>query len=212
MGSGFSKSCKLQSDEKTVKQRKEKPRHPPENWEELEERRLPEKPLSSSSRKVRDDPQVITELCERKWSGHEGPRRAPLPRISGEVFLSTESDDREAGSSSHRTRDWEKHPRHQDRLSPRSSPKAGAHCKEAAYGRERGQGERRERKHRPRTPSFPESEEQLHLHDTGNRGIEDLVARPGIVYTYKLMYLVSNLFLGSKSGAKSYIRYFLSLK
>lgn len=36
MGSGFSRSYKLQSDEKTVKQRKEKPKHPLENLEELE--------------------------------------------------------------------------------------------------------------------------------------------------------------------------------
>ncbi|XP_070262672.1 coiled-coil domain-containing protein 50 isoform X2 [Myotis yumanensis] len=182
LGSGFSKSCKLQSDEKTVKPRKEKPRHPPENWEELEEHRLPEKSLSSSSRRVRDDPQIITELCERKGSGHERPRRPPLPKISGEVFLSTESDDREA-CSSHRTRNWEKHSRHQDRLSPKSSPKAGIHCKEAAYGRERGQGERRERKHRPRTPPFSESEEQLHLHDTGMkpRGMKESVSTPSRV-------------------------------
>lgn len=169
MGSGFSRSYELQSDEKTVKQRKQKPRHPPENWEEPEEHRLSEKSLSSSSRKVRDDPQIVTELCERKWSGLERPRRPPLPKFSGEVFLSTESDDWEA-SSSHQNRNWEKHSRHQDRLSPKSSPKAGIHCKEAAYGRERGQGERRERKHRPRTPPFSESEEQLHLHDTGNKG------------------------------------------
>ncbi|XP_036203159.1 coiled-coil domain-containing protein 50 isoform X4 [Myotis myotis] len=182
LGSGFSKSCKLQNDEKTVRPRKEKPRHPPENWEELEEHRLSEKSLSSSSRKVRDDPQIITELCERKGSGHERPRRPPLPKISGEVFLSTESDDREA-SSSHRTRNWEKHSRHQDRLSPKSSPKAGIHCKEAAYGRERGQGERRERKHRPRTPPFSESEEQLHLHDTGMkpRTMKESVSTPSRV-------------------------------
>lgn len=160
-----------------MKQRKEKPRHPPENLEELEEHRLPEKCLSSSSRKVRDDPPIHTEHQERKWSGHERARRPPLPRISGEVFLSTEFDDHEANSS-HRTRNWEKQSRHQDRLSPKSSQKAGIHCKEAVYGRERGQGERREKKPGPRTPPFSESQERLQLRDTGNEGqlLEGLVS------------------------------------
>lgn len=169
MGSGFSRSYKLQSDEKTVKQRKEKPKHPLENLEELEEHCSSEKSLSASSGKVRDDPQISTELHGRKQSGHKRLRRHPLPKISGEVCLSTEFDDWEANSS-HQTRNWEKQFRHQDRLSPKASQKAGIHCKETVYGREHGQGERRERKHRPRTPPFSESEEQLQLHDAGNKG------------------------------------------
>lgn len=45
--------------------------------------------------------------------------------------------------------------------------------------------------------------------------IEDVVARPGIVYTYKLMSLVrisSNLFLWNKPGAKFHITCLLNLK
>ncbi|KAF6384464.1 coiled-coil domain containing 50 [Rhinolophus ferrumequinum] len=182
LGSGFSRPCKLQNDEKTVKHRKEKPKHPLENLEELEERHSSEKSLSSSSGKVRDDPQINTEQRERKRCGHERPRRPPLPRITGEVLLSTEFDDREA-TGSHRTRNWEKVSRHQDRLSPKSSPKAWTQCKEPVYGRERGQGEHRERKHRPRTPPFSESEERLQLHDTGMkpRVMKEAVSTPSRV-------------------------------
>nr|KAF6473474.1 coiled-coil domain containing 50 [Rousettus aegyptiacus] len=182
MGSGFSRSYKLQSDEKTVKQRKEKPKHPLENLEELEEHRSSEKSLSASSGKVRDDPQISTELHGRKQSGHKRLRRHPLPKISGEVCLSTEFDDWEANSS-HQTRNWEKQFRHQDRLSPKASQKAGIHCKETVYGREHGQGEHRERKHRPRTPPFSESEEQLQLHDAGMkpRAMKEAVSTPSRV-------------------------------
>ncbi|XP_036705697.1 coiled-coil domain-containing protein 50 isoform X4 [Balaenoptera musculus] len=140
LGSGFSKSYRPQSEEKTVKQRKEKSKHPQENLEELEEHCSSEKPLSSSSLgKVRDDPQINTEQPERKQSGHERPRRPPLPKISGEVFLSTESEDWETNHS-HRTRNWEKQSRHQDQLSPEASQKAGLHCKEAVYRSDHGQG------------------------------------------------------------------------
>lgn len=173
-----------------MKHRKEKPKHPLENLEELEERHSSEKFLSSSLGKVRDDPQINTEQRERKRCGPERPRRPPLPRISGEVLLSTEFDDREA-TGSHRTRNWEKVSRHQDRLSPKS-PKAWTQCKEAVYGRERGQGEHRERKHRPRTPPFSESEERLQLHDTGNEGQSPWMAWYR-VSTYKRMYLNKHL-------------------
>ncbi|TKC42360.1 hypothetical protein EI555_021235, partial [Monodon monoceros] len=140
LGSGFSKSYRLQSEEKTVKQRKQKSKPPQENLEELEEHRSSEKPLSSSSLgKARDDPQINTEQPERKRSGHERLRRPPLPKISGEVFLSTESEDWEANHS-HRTRNWEKQSRHQDQLSPKASQKAGLHCKEAVYRSNHGQG------------------------------------------------------------------------
>ncbi|ELK17636.1 Coiled-coil domain-containing protein 50 [Pteropus alecto] len=139
LGSGFSRSYKLQSDEKTVTQRKEKPKHPLENLEELEEHRSSEKSLSASLGKVRDNPQISTELRGRKQSGHKRLRRPPLPKISGEVCLSTEFDDWEANSS-HQTQNWEKQFRHQERLSPKASQKAGIHCKETVYGREHGQG------------------------------------------------------------------------
>ncbi|XP_033259605.1 coiled-coil domain-containing protein 50 isoform X2 [Orcinus orca] len=140
LGSGFSKSYRLQSEEKTVKQRKEKSKPPQENLEELEEHRSSEKPLSSSSLgKTRDDTRINTEQPERKRSGHERLRRPPLPKISGEVFLSTESEDWEANHR-HRTRNWEKQSRHQDQLSPKASQKAGLHCKEAVYRSNHGQG------------------------------------------------------------------------
>uniref|UniRef100_A0A8D0TBV4 Coiled-coil domain containing 50 n=1 Tax=Sus scrofa TaxID=9823 RepID=A0A8D0TBV4_PIG len=183
LGSGFSRSCRLQSEEKTVKQRKEKCKRPQENLEELEEQCPSEKPLSSSSLgKVRDDPPMNTEQPERKQPGPEKLQRPPLPRISGEVFLSTESDDWEAHHS-RRTRSGEKHARHQDRLSPKSSQKAGLPCKEAVYGRDHGQGVHRERKHRPRTRPFSESEERLQLHDPGvkPRVMKDTVSTPSRV-------------------------------
>lgn len=167
MGSGVSRSCRLQSDGNIVKQRNKKLKHPVENLEELEDHCSSGKFLSSRSLgTLRANPQIDIEQRERKRSDHERRRRPPLPKISGEVFLSTGFDDGEAHSS-HRTWNWEKQSRHQDRLSPKSSQKAGLHCKEAVYGRDNGQGEHRERKHRPRTPPFPESEEQLQLHDTG---------------------------------------------
>ncbi|XP_050635225.1 coiled-coil domain-containing protein 50 isoform X3 [Macaca thibetana thibetana] len=170
LGSGFSRPCRLQRDGKTVKQKKEKPEHPVENLEEPEQHRSSERSLSSSSSgKERDKPQINNEQHERKRSTQERPRRPLLPTISGEVFLSTECDDWET-KNNHQTRNWEKQSRHQDRLSPKSSQKAGLHCKEVVYGRDHGQGEHRKRRHRPRTPPFSESaesEEQLHLHDPG---------------------------------------------
>lgn len=153
-----------------MKQRKQKPQHPAENSEELEDYCSSGKYMSSySSGKVRGSPQIDSEQHERKRADHERLWRPPLPKISGEVFLSTGFDDREA-KSSHRTRNWEKLSRHQDRLSPKSSQKAGLPCKEAVYGRDHGQGEHRERKHRPGTPPFSESEKRLQLRDTGNKG------------------------------------------
>ncbi|XP_025769349.1 coiled-coil domain-containing protein 50 [Puma concolor] len=183
LGSGVSRSCRLQSDGNTVKQRKEKPKHPMENLEELEDYCSSGKLLSScSSSKVRGSPHNDSEQRERKRSDHERLRRPPLPKISGEVFLSTGFDDWEANSS-HRTQNWEKKSRQQDRLSPKSSQKSGLHYKEAVYGRDRGQGEHRERKHRPRTPPFSESEKWLQLHDTGMkpRGMKEAVSTPSRV-------------------------------
>lgn len=176
-------SCRLRSDGKTVKQKKEKPRHPPE----LEKHCSPERSLSSSSRgKVKDDAPSTTEQHERKQSSQEKLRRPPLPKISGDVFLSTECDDRKADGS-HRTHNWGKQSRHQDRLSPKSSQKAGLHCKEAVYGRDHGQGEHRERRNRHRTPPFSESEEQHHHHDTGTkpRVVKDAVCPPPSRVTHR---------------------------
>ncbi|XP_042089074.1 coiled-coil domain-containing protein 50 isoform X3 [Ovis aries] len=182
LGSGSSRPCRLQHEEKTVKHRRERPRHPQENLGGPEEHCSSEKPPSpSSSGQVRDDPQVNTEP-ERKRCGHERLRRPPLPKISGEVFLSTESDDWEAHSS-HRTRNWEKQFKQQDQLSPKTSRSAGLPCKEAVYRRDHGQGEHRERKRRPRTPPFSESEEQLPLRDTGMkpRVMKEAVSTPSRV-------------------------------
>ncbi|XP_035953390.1 coiled-coil domain-containing protein 50 isoform X2 [Halichoerus grypus] len=183
LGSGVSRSCRLQSDGNHVKQRNKKPKHPVENLEELEDHCSSGRFLSSYSLgKVRANSQIDTEQRERKRSDHERLQRPPLPKISGEVFLSTGFDDGEANSI-HRTRNWEKQSRHQDQLSPKSSQKAGLHCKEAVYGRDHGQGEHRERRHRPRTPPFSESEEQLQLHDTGMkpRGMKEAVSTPSQV-------------------------------
>ncbi|XP_048202898.1 coiled-coil domain-containing protein 50 isoform X1 [Perognathus longimembris pacificus] len=167
LGSGCSGSHRLQSEVKTVKQRKEKPRHPLESLEELEERCSSETSLTSTNwRKVRDDPQITREQQERKQSNQERSRRPPLPKISGEVFLSSGSDDCEAHNG-HQTRNWAKQSRHQDPLSPKTSQKSGLHFKEAVYGRDHGQSEHRERRHRPRTPPFSEREELYHFHDPG---------------------------------------------
>ncbi|XP_072818888.1 coiled-coil domain-containing protein 50 isoform X1 [Vicugna pacos] len=183
LGSGASRPCRLQSDAKTAKQRKEESRHPQENLEEPEEPCSSERSLlSSSSGRARDDPQLNPEQRDKSRPGHERQRRPPLPRVSGEVFLSTEQDDWEANHS-RQTRNWEKKSRHQDRLSPKSSQKAGLHCKEAVCGRERGRGEHRGRKRRPRTPPFSPSEERLPLHDTGMkpRVMKDAVSTPSRV-------------------------------
>ncbi|XP_073929621.1 coiled-coil domain-containing protein 50 isoform X2 [Castor canadensis] len=182
LGSEYSRSHKLQSERKTLKQRKEKSRHPLENLEELEECGSSERSLSSSSwDKVRDDPQITTEH-ERKQLGQERLRRPPLPKVDGEVFLSTESGDWESNNI-HRVPNWGKQSRHQDRLSPKSSKKAGFHCKEPVYGRGPGKGEHRERRHRPRIPPCSESEEVYHNHDTGMkpRTMKEPVSTPSRV-------------------------------
>ncbi|XP_023584440.1 coiled-coil domain-containing protein 50 [Trichechus manatus latirostris] len=180
LGSEFSRPCRLKNDGKPVKQRKENPKVPLDNSEDLEEHRSPQQ--ASRRGRMRDGPQVSSEQHERKRCGHERLRRPPLPRISGEVLLSTGSDDWEADSS-HRTPNWEKQSRHQDELSPKSSREDGLHCKEVVYGRDRGQGEHRERRHRPRTPPFSESEERLHHSDTGMkpRGIKEALSTPSRV-------------------------------
>uniref|UniRef100_A0A8D2CNH2 Coiled-coil domain containing 50 n=1 Tax=Sciurus vulgaris TaxID=55149 RepID=A0A8D2CNH2_SCIVU len=185
LGSGYSRSCKLQSDGKTMKQKKEKTRHPPENLEELEKRCSLESSLSSSSwGRVRDDVQITREQHERKQSSQEKLQRLPLPKISGDVFLSAECDDWKANGS-HRTRNWGKQSQHQDRLSPKSSQKAG--LQETVYGRDHGQGEHRKRRHRPRTPPFSESEEQHHHHDTGMKPgvVKDAVCPPTSRVTHR---------------------------
>lgn len=196
MGSGFSRSPKLQGDKKTVKQRKEKPKYPLENMEELDEYHSSEKALSSSSwRKKGHDSRINSEHHDRQRPIHERPRKPPLPRISGEVFLSTEFGDQEANCC-HRTYTWENEARYQDQLSPKSSQEIGLHCKDTVYGRSHGQGEHKERTHRPRTPPFSESEKQLQLHDTGNKGVS-LEALVLYVYTNKcILNILSNpLFL-----------------
>lgn len=168
MGSGYSRFHKLQNDGKTIKQKKEKPRHLRENLEELEEPCSSERSLpSSSSGRRRDGAQPSNDHHERKRTGQERLCKPPLPKISGEVFLSTESDDWEAHSSS-RTRSWEKQSRHHGRLSPKSLQKTGFPSKEGVGGWDRGQGDHRERRHKPRTPSFSEDEDLQNHHDAGN--------------------------------------------
>lgn len=158
----------------------------------MEEHCSPEGSLPSSSwDKVPADSRIHSEQRERKRSSQERPRKPALPKISGEVFLRAECDDQEA-KSSHRTRNHDKEPRHQDWLSPKSPQKAGLPCKEAVYGRDRGQGEHRGRRHKPSTPPSSESEEHLSLRDAGNNG-----QSPGkswsCVPMWKPVYLISLL-------------------
>ncbi|XP_012585423.1 PREDICTED: coiled-coil domain-containing protein 50 isoform X2 [Condylura cristata] len=183
LGSGFSRSPRLQGDRKTVTQKKEKSKYPLENLEELEKHQSSEKTLSSSSwEKMRDDPQINSEQHDRKRPIHKRPRKPPLPKISGEVFLSTEFDDQEANSS-HRTHILEKDARYQDQVSPKSSQKIGLRCQEAVCGRNHGQGEHRERTHRSRTPPFSESEKRLQLNNAGMkpRAMKEVVSTPSRV-------------------------------
>lgn len=164
---GNSRFYRLQSDGNTVKQKKGKSRHLLENLEEMEEPCSSERSLPSSSGRGRGDAQTSSDQHERKQTGQERLRKPPLPKISGEVFLSTDSDDWEAKSSP-RTRSWEKQSRHHGRLSPKSSQKTGLPSDEIVCGRELGQGDHRERRRKPRTPPFSEDEELQHHHDAGN--------------------------------------------
>ncbi|XP_054982235.1 coiled-coil domain-containing protein 50 isoform X2 [Sorex araneus] len=169
LGPESPRSCRLQSDGKTGKLRKERSRHRLENMDVPEEHYSAEKPLSSSSRgRIREHSRTDTERHERKRPDVERPRRPPLPRIHGEVLLSTESDDCEVNRG---PRIWnrEKQSRHQAHLSPRSSQEVGLPCTEAVCGRNCGQGEHKERKHRPRTPPFSEGEQWLRPSGTGGK-------------------------------------------
>ncbi|XP_051047208.1 coiled-coil domain-containing protein 50 isoform X1 [Phodopus roborovskii] len=180
LGSGYSRFYRLQNDGKTIKQKKEKPKHALENLEDLEESCSSERSLlSSNSGRRRDGAQPSSDLHERKWAGQERLCKPPLPKISGEVFLSTESDDWEANNSP-RTRSWEKQSRHHGRPSPKSSQKTGFPSKEVVCGRDRGQGDYRERRRKPRTPSFSEDEDLHHHRDTGMkpRGIKESASTP----------------------------------
>ncbi|XP_006897133.1 PREDICTED: trichohyalin-like [Elephantulus edwardii] len=180
LGSEFSRPSRLRNDGKPVKQREEKPKLPLDNLEDLQEHCLPEQPLAPSHwDKMRDDPQMNSEKHKRKQCGHKRLQRPPLPRISGDVLLTTESDDWEANNSQ-RTQKFEKRYRYQDQLSPEFSQKVELHNKEILLGRDQGLGEHRKRRHRPRTPPFSESKERLHLRDTGMkaRGMKEAVSTP----------------------------------
>lgn len=179
LGSGHSKSGRLQNDGKTVKQ-EEKWRHRQENSEELDEQHPSERPLPSVSwGRGRDDVHTACEQQERKQCGRERPWKSRLPKISGEVFLSTDSEDWGA-SGSPGTPNREKQSRHHGGLSPKSSQKAGLPCKEIVYGRDLGQGNHRERRHRPRTSPFSEDKELRHHHVAGmkSRGMNEAVPAP----------------------------------
>ncbi|XP_006871954.1 PREDICTED: trichohyalin-like [Chrysochloris asiatica] len=182
LGSEFWRTCRVKHDETPVKQRKEKPKIPLDSLEELENCSPEQFPSSCHWSKTRDSPQVHTEQHEKKRCGRERLQRSPLPSISGEVFLNIEADDGE-DNRKHRTRNWEKPCQHQDRLSPKTSQKAGFHCKEVVYGRDNGQGEHRERRRRPRTPPFSESEKRFHHNDPGTkpRGVKEAVSTPSRV-------------------------------
>nr|XP_045005230.1 coiled-coil domain-containing protein 50 isoform X2 [Jaculus jaculus] len=179
LGSAYSRSYKLQSDGNTVKMRKEKPRHLRELMDEPEEHCPSERHMASHWSSVRDDALMASEPRQRKQPAQERSRRPPLPKISGDVLLSVESGDWEVTSSPH-TRNWEKQYRHNDRLSPKTSQKVGLPCKKTVYGRDHGQGEHRERKHRPRTPQLSENEELHYHHDPGMkpRMLKETISTP----------------------------------
>ncbi|XP_004713513.2 coiled-coil domain-containing protein 50 [Echinops telfairi] len=180
LGSEFSRIGRIKNDGKPGKQRREKPTIPLDHLEDLEEHCSPEQSLSSCHQdRERGNSQINSEQRERKRCGYERPL---LPKIGGEVYLSTESDDWEANQQN-QTWDWEKQSQLQDRLSPKSSEKAGLHCKDVVYGRDHGKGERSKRRHRPRTPPFSEREEQLHFNATGTkpRGVKEIVYTPSQV-------------------------------
>ncbi|XP_060226143.1 coiled-coil domain-containing protein 50 isoform X1 [Meriones unguiculatus] len=178
LGSGHSRFCSLQNDGKMIKQKKEKPRHLRENLEELEEHCASDRSLPSSWGRRREDAQIASEQHERKQTGQERLWKSPLPKISGEVFLSTESFGHWEANTSPRTRSWEKQSGHHGRHSPKSSQKTGLPCKEIVYGRDLGQGDQRERRHRPKIPPFSEDEELDYHHDAGMkpRGIKETVS------------------------------------
>ncbi|XP_075412328.1 coiled-coil domain-containing protein 50 isoform X1 [Tenrec ecaudatus] len=180
LGSELSRIGRLKSDGKPGKQRREKPTMPLDHLEDLEEHCSPEQSLPSCHQdRERGNSQINSEPRDRKRCGYERPL---LPRIGGEVYLSTESDDWEADRQS-KTWDWEKQSQLQDRLSPKSSEKAGLRCKHVVYGRGQGKGERSKRRPRPRTPPFSEREEQLHVNATGtkSRGVKEIVYTPSKV-------------------------------
>ncbi|XP_007640569.1 coiled-coil domain-containing protein 50 isoform X1 [Cricetulus griseus] len=183
LGSGYSRFYRLQNDGKTIKQKKEKPRHLLENLEDLEEPCSSERSLpSSNSGRGRDGAHPSSDQHERKQAGQERLSKLPLPKISGEVFLSSESDDWEANSSS-RTRSREKQSRHHGRLSPKSLQKTGFPSNEVLCGRDRGQGHHRERRRKPGTPSFSDDEDLQYHRDAGTkpRGIKEAVGTPARV-------------------------------
>ncbi|XP_051006757.1 coiled-coil domain-containing protein 50 isoform X2 [Acomys russatus] len=170
LGSARSRLCSLQNDGRTVKQKKETPRHRLESLEELEDHCTSERHLPSSSwGRRRDDVQTAVEQHERKQAGQDRLWKSPLPKISGEVYLTTDSSNHWEANSSPQTRSQEKQSRHHGRCSPKSSQKTGLPCKEVVCGRDLGQGDHRERRHRPKTPPFSEDEE-LHYHHNAARG------------------------------------------
>ncbi|XP_020820427.1 coiled-coil domain-containing protein 50 isoform X1 [Phascolarctos cinereus] len=193
LGSESPRSRRHQED-RPVRRRRERPNRPSEDVEECQDHYSMENsgsPLRLS--KTRDDPQTSWEPQERKSPGHERLPRSPVPKISGEVLLSTENDwDCNLGHGSVRHSDS---PRsyHQDRLSPKCSQKPGSHRKEERHKRDHGMGDSRDKRegHRTRTPLSSQSEERHYFNETGMkpRGTKEAIyTQPRMAHREQELY------------------------
>ncbi|XP_027704663.1 coiled-coil domain-containing protein 50 isoform X2 [Vombatus ursinus] len=170
LGSEPPRSRRHQED-RSVRRRRDRPNRPSEDMEECKDQYIMENSVSSLGlSKTRDGPQTSWEPQERKSSGHERLPRSPLPKISGEVLLSTKNDDWDC-SRGHGSVRHSDSPRshHQDGLSPKCFQKPGSHRKEERHKRDRGMGESRDKRegHRTRIPLSSQSEERHYFNETG---------------------------------------------
>uniref|UniRef100_A0A6I8N1K7 Coiled-coil domain containing 50 n=1 Tax=Ornithorhynchus anatinus TaxID=9258 RepID=A0A6I8N1K7_ORNAN len=147
-----------------VRRRKEEQNTAPSVWEESMDPASEICPSSAGRVKFRD--QANREQREQKHSGRERPQRPPLPKISGEVFLSPEFNDWESSDS--RLRNSDKHrSHHQDRHSPKPSPKPRSQDKEDTCKRDHGPGVHRDKRkgQRPGTPPSSQKEARERDHE-----------------------------------------------
>ncbi|XP_072474967.1 coiled-coil domain-containing protein 50 isoform X1 [Notamacropus eugenii] len=188
LGSEPPRSRRHQED-RPVRRRRDRPNRPSEDMEEYKEQYVVENSGSSLRlSKTRDDPQTSWGPQERKPSGHERLPRSPLPKIHGEVFLSTESADWDCNLGHSSAKHCDNPPsHHQDHLSPKCSQKPGSHRKEDRHKRDHGLGESRHKRegHRTRTPLSSQSEERHYFNETGMkpRGTKEAIyAQPRMAH------------------------------
>ncbi|XP_074046737.1 coiled-coil domain-containing protein 50 isoform X2 [Macrotis lagotis] len=170
LGSDPSRSQRHQED-RAGRRRRDRPMRLSEDMEECKERCIVDSSVSSLRlSKTRDNPQTSWEPHERKPSVHDRVPKFSLPKSSGEVFLSTESDDWDSnlGHGSVRRSDYPRS-HHQDRLSPKVSQRPESHRKEERHKKDHGMGESRDKRegHRTRTPLSSQSEEKHYFNETG---------------------------------------------